>query len=175
LIASDILRSRHNAKILWVDDSKLVGDRIAEGRPIQGTVSRRKLSVASANWAHVAWHLLCVIFLCMAPHNRSIIRSRRPQPGGRQASPPYGARKAFFKIALSREVASGMKRTRHQLAPAVRPCSVKQPSAPAKTKPGASAAERRCAVRSAALCPGASNSGRPTPSSTGDRVSVDET
>ena len=47
-------RSRHDPKILWVDDAEIVGDRITKVRPIPGTFSRRKLSVASANWAQVA-------------------------------------------------------------------------------------------------------------------------
>src|ERR1019366_9353706 len=37
-----------------------------------GTLSRKKSSVASANCPHVAYHLLCVTFLCMTPHNRWI-------------------------------------------------------------------------------------------------------
>ena len=49
-----IPRSRHDPKILWVDDAEIVGDRITKVRPIPGTFSRRKLSVASANWAQVA-------------------------------------------------------------------------------------------------------------------------
>ena len=31
-----IPRSRHNPKILWIDDAKIVGDRITEVRPIAG-------------------------------------------------------------------------------------------------------------------------------------------
>lgn len=31
-----IPRSRHNPKILWIDDAEVVGDRIAESRPIPG-------------------------------------------------------------------------------------------------------------------------------------------
>ena len=31
-----IPRSRHDPKILWVDDAKIVGDRITEVRPIPG-------------------------------------------------------------------------------------------------------------------------------------------
>ena len=49
-----IPRSRHDPKILWVDDAEIVGDQITKVRPIPGTFSRRKLSVASANWAQVA-------------------------------------------------------------------------------------------------------------------------
>ena len=51
---SGIPRSRHDPKILWVDDAEIVGDQITKVRPIPGTFSRRKLSVASANWAQVA-------------------------------------------------------------------------------------------------------------------------
>ena len=32
----DIPRSRHNPKILWVDDAKIVGDRITEVWPFPG-------------------------------------------------------------------------------------------------------------------------------------------
>ena len=32
----NIQRSRHDPKILWVDDAKIVGDRIAEVRPVPG-------------------------------------------------------------------------------------------------------------------------------------------
>src|ERR1017187_8867071 len=31
-----IPRSRHNPKILWIDDAEIVGDRITEVRPIPG-------------------------------------------------------------------------------------------------------------------------------------------
>ena len=41
-------------KSFWVDDAEIVGDRIAEVQPVPGHCSRRKPSVASANWAHVA-------------------------------------------------------------------------------------------------------------------------
>src|ERR1700686_4921920 len=33
---SSIPRSRHDPKILWVDDAKIVGDRIAEIGPVAG-------------------------------------------------------------------------------------------------------------------------------------------
>ena len=37
-----------------------------------GIFSLRNLISASANCLHVLSHLLCVIFLCITPHNRSI-------------------------------------------------------------------------------------------------------
>ena len=37
-----------------------------------GTFWRRKPGAASANWAHVAWHLLWVTCLCMRPQSRSM-------------------------------------------------------------------------------------------------------
>jgi hypothetical protein len=38
----DIPRSRHNPKILWIDDAEIVGDRITEVRPIPGNFFSQK-------------------------------------------------------------------------------------------------------------------------------------
>ena len=35
-ILESIPRSRHDPKIFWIDDAKIVGDRITEVRPIAG-------------------------------------------------------------------------------------------------------------------------------------------
>jgi len=40
--AHDIPRSRHNPKILWVDDAEIVGDRITKVRPIPRNLFTQK-------------------------------------------------------------------------------------------------------------------------------------
>jgi hypothetical protein len=39
---SNILGSPHNPKFLWVDDAKIVGDRITEVRPVPGNFFAQK-------------------------------------------------------------------------------------------------------------------------------------
>jgi len=64
-----ILCSRHNPKILWVDDEEIIGHRIAESSLVLGDFVAQEIEIASANYPHMEEHLLCVKFLCIRIHN----------------------------------------------------------------------------------------------------------
>jgi hypothetical protein len=49
-----IPRSRHNPKILRVDDAEIVGDRITEVRPIPRNFFTQETERRIANWAQVS-------------------------------------------------------------------------------------------------------------------------
>ena len=64
-----IPRSRHNPKILWVDDAEIVGDRITKVRPIPRNLFTQK---TERRIEELGASCVGVTFLCMRPHNRSI-------------------------------------------------------------------------------------------------------